>query len=66
MSEYGVELCPLWVRARVVESKFLGSKFGGSKSEKLSFHLASCNMQLLANYTKYYTVDGVSQEVLIN
>jgi len=31
-------------------------KIQGSKPEKLGFHLASCNMQLLANYTKYYTV----------
>jgi hypothetical protein len=30
-------------------------KIRGSKPEKLGFHLASCNMQLLANYTKYYT-----------
>ena len=33
-----------------------GVKIRGSKPEKLGFHLASCNMQLLANYTKYYTV----------
>ncbi len=33
-----------------------GFKIQGSKPEKLGFHLASCNMQLLANYTKYYTV----------
>ena len=32
-----------------------GVKIRGSKLEKLGFHLASCNMQLLANYTKYYT-----------
>jgi len=30
-------------------------KIRGSKPEKLGFHLASCNMQLLANYTIYYT-----------
>jgi hypothetical protein len=31
-------------------------KIQGSKTEKPGFHLFSCNMQLLANYTKYYTV----------
>ena len=31
-------------------------KIQGSKPKKLGFDLASCNMQLLANYTKYYTV----------
>ena len=31
-------------------------KIRGSKPEKLGFHPSSCNMQLLANYTKYYTV----------
>ena len=80
LSHDGVEPPPSSVRAPAWESNFGLSQFeprlwspnfwgqnsGGSKSEKLSFHLASCNMQLLANYTKYYTVDGVSQEVLIN
>jgi hypothetical protein len=33
-----------------------GVKIRGSKPEKLGFHPPSCNMQLLANYTKYYTV----------
>ena len=33
-----------------------GVKIQGSKPEKLGFHLSSCNMQLLVNYTKYYTV----------
>ena len=33
-----------------------GVKIRGSKPEKPGFHLASCNMQLLANYTKSYTV----------
>jgi len=32
-----------------------GVKNQGSKPEKLGFELASCNMQLLVNYTKYYT-----------
>jgi len=34
----------------------LGVKIQGSKPEKLGFDLSSCNMQLLANYTKYYTL----------
>ena len=38
-----------------------GVKIQGSKPEKLGFHLYSCNMQLLANYTKYYTVDRGSE-----
>jgi hypothetical protein len=42
------------------ESRLYRRSFGveirGSKPEKLGFHLASCNMQLLVNYTKYYTV----------
>jgi hypothetical protein len=37
-------------------SRSFGVKIQGSKPEKPGFHLASCNMQLLANYTKYYTV----------
>ncbi len=37
----------------------------GSKPEKLGFHLASCNMQLLANYTKYYTVAIFTRKLLI-
>ncbi|CAB4809197.1 unannotated protein [freshwater metagenome] len=32
-----------------------GVKIQESKPEKLGFHPSSCNMQLLANYTKYYT-----------
>ena len=32
-----------------------GVKIQGSKPEKPGFDLASCNMQLLVNYTKYYT-----------
>jgi len=43
----------------------LGSKFGGTKPEKLGFHLASCNMQLLANYTEYYTVAIFTRNSLI-
>jgi len=31
-----------------------GVKIQWAKPEKLGFHLAGCNMQLLANYTKYY------------
>jgi hypothetical protein len=54
VSDDGVELLPFRVLALIVWSKFWG-KFRGSKPEKLGFHLASCNMQLLANYTKYYT-----------
>ena len=42
-----------------------GVKIRGSKPEKLGFHLASCNMQLLANYTKYYTVTIFSNKSLI-
>ena len=30
-------------------------KIQGSKPEKPGFHLASCKMQLLVNYTKHYT-----------
>ena len=37
-------------------SRSFGVKIRRSKPEKLGFHLSSCNMQLLANYTKYYTV----------
>ena len=33
-----------------------GVKIQGSKLENPGFHLASCNLQLLADYTKYYTV----------
>ena len=33
-----------------------GVKIRGSTPEKPGFHLSSCNMQLLANYTTYYTV----------
>ena len=31
-----------------------GVKIRLSKPEKLGFHPASCNMQLLVNYSKYY------------
>jgi len=40
-------------------------KIQGSKPEKPGFHLASCNMQLLANYTKYYTVAIFTRKSLI-
>ena len=40
-------------------------KIQGSKLEKLGFHLASCNMQLLANYTKYYTAAIFTLKLLI-
>ncbi len=42
-----------------------GVKIQGSKPEKLGFHPASCNMQLLANYTKYYTVAIFKRKSLI-
>jgi hypothetical protein len=42
-----------------------GVKIRGSKPEKPGFHLASCNMQLLANYTKYYTVAVFTRKSLI-
>ena len=42
-----------------------GVKIQGSKPEKLGFHLASCNMQLLANYTKYYTSAIFTRKPLI-
>ena len=42
-----------------------GVKIQGSKPEKLGFHLASCNMQLLANYTKYYTAPIFTNKSLI-
>ena len=42
-----------------------GVKIRGSKPEKLGFHLSSCNMQLLANYTKYYTVAIFTRKSLI-
>jgi hypothetical protein len=42
-----------------------GVKIRGSKPEKLGFHPASCNMQLLANYTKYYTVAIFTHKLLI-
>jgi len=41
-----------------------GVKIRGSKPEKLSFHLASCNMQLLANYMKHYTVAIFTHKLL--
>ena len=40
-------------------------KIRGAKPEKLGFHLASCKMQLLANYTKYYTVAIFTRKSLI-
>ena len=40
-------------------------KIQGSKPEKLGFHPSSCNMQLLANYTKYYTVAIFKRKLLI-
>ena len=42
-----------------------GVKIQGSKPEKLGFDLASCNMQLLVNYTKYYTVAIFTLKLLI-
>jgi hypothetical protein len=42
-----------------------GVKIRGAKPEKLGFHPASCNMQLLANYTKYYTVAIFTTKSLI-
>ena len=42
-----------------------GVNIRGSKPEKLGFHLASCNMQHLANYTKYYTVAIFTRKSLI-
>jgi len=42
-----------------------GVRIQGSKPEKLGFHLSSCNMQLLANYTKYYTVAFFTLKSLI-
>ena len=40
-------------------------KIRGSKPEKLGFHLSSCNMHLLVNYTKYYTVAIFMRKSLI-
>jgi len=48
-----------------VWSRSFGVKIRGSKPEKLGFHLASCNMQLLANYTKYYTAAIFTLKLLI-
>ena len=72
------ELPPPSVRAPAMESNFELFPFEswlcrrsfrvnirGSKPEKLGFHLASCNMQLLANYTKYYTVTIFKRKSLI-
>ena len=69
VSEHGVELWAFSVQAPIMESNFglfqfepwfwsrsFGVKIQGSKPENLGFHLSSCNMQLLANYTKYDTV----------
>ena len=71
--------CPTYqVRCPRMESNFcrfefesglcrpsFGVKIRGSKPEKLGFHLASCNMQLLANYTKYYTFRNYRYKSLI-
>ena len=46
-------------------SRSFGVKIRGLKPENLGFHLASCNMQLLANYTKYYTVAIFTRKSLI-
>jgi hypothetical protein len=51
--ESNIEL--FWFESRLCRRSF-GVKIRGSKPEKLGFDLSSCNMQLLANYTKYYTV----------
>ena len=40
-------------------------KIQGLKPEKLGFHPSSCNMQLLANYTKYYTASIFTHKSLI-
>ena len=42
-----------------------GVKIRGSKPEKPGFHPASCNMQLLVNYTKYYTEAIFTRKSLI-
>ena len=42
-----------------------GVKIRGSKPEKPGFHLFSCNMQLLANYTKYYTLPNYRYKLMI-
>jgi len=75
-----VPLLLLWVGVQcpIMESKFglfqfepwfwspsFGVKIRGSKPEKLGFHLSSSNMQLLANYTKYYTVAIFTRKSLI-
>jgi hypothetical protein len=46
-------------------SRSFGVKIQGSKPEKLGFHLSSCNMQLLADYTKYYTAAISTRKLLI-
>jgi hypothetical protein len=46
-------------------SPSFGVEIQGSKPEKPGFHLSSCNMQLLANYTKYYTVAIFTRKSLI-
>jgi hypothetical protein len=48
-----------------VRRRSFGVKIQGSKPEKLSFQLTSCNMQLLANYTKYYTAAILTLKSLI-
>jgi hypothetical protein len=55
---------PFHFESRLCRRSF-GVKIRGSKPEKLGFHLASCNMQLLANYTKYYTVAIFTRKSLI-
>ncbi len=42
-----------------------GVKIRGSIPDKLGLHLSSCNMQLLANYTKYYTLAIFTRKSLI-
>ena len=55
---------PFHFESRLCRRSF-GVKIRGSKPEKLGFHLASCNMQLLVNYTKYYTVAIFTLKLLI-
>ena len=56
--------CLLEFESRLCRRSF-GVKIRGAKPEKLGFHLASCNMQLLANYTKYYTFRNYRYKSLI-
>ena len=55
---------PCWFESRLCRRSF-GVKIRGLKPENLGFHLSSCNMQLLANYTKYYTVAIFTRKSLI-